>query len=406
MEGIYLKKGGKELACGYTTGTCAAAAAQAAAVMYFTGRAPESVSIMTPKGIRLTLEVLEPFCRGDYVSCAIRKESGDDPDITNGVLVYAGLTFKHIDDAGIRCGDEREGFNGDGLKARNFENKMTVDIDGGKGVGRVTKAGLEQPVGAAAINSVPRRMITDEITRVCEENDFVGHVKAVISIPEGEALAQKTFNPRLGIEGGISVLGTSGIVEPMSERALIETIRAELSVKREENKRLGRDIVLAAPGNYGRNFVSERYGIDIENAVKCSNYIGELVDLANELGFKRLLLAGHIGKLVKVSGGIMNTHSSNADARLELLAAHALMAGADAQTGRRILACVTAEEALGILREDGLLPNTMDIMVRRIKYYLDRRSDMTQIEVIVFSNEFGELAKSAGADDFAREFRK
>lgn len=403
MQGIYLKKGAKKLACGYTTGTCAAAAAQAAAVMYFTGRAPESVSIMTPKGIRLTLEVLEPFCREDYTSCAIKKESGDDPDITNGVLVYAGLTFRHAEsESRLDVGDN----GSDGLGQQSTENKITVDIDGGIGVGRVTKAGLEQPVGAAAINSVPRRMITDEIMRVCEANDFVGHVKAVISIPEGEALAQKTFNPRLGIEGGISVLGTSGIVEPMSERALIETIRAELSVKREENKRLGRDIVLAAPGNYGRNFISERYGIDIEDAVKCSNYIGELVDFANELGFKRLLLAGHIGKLVKVSGGIMNTHSSNADARLELLAAHALMAGADAQTGRRILACVTAEEALGILREGGLLPDTMDIMVRRIKYYLDRRSDTTQIEVIVFSNEFGELAKSDGADDFVREFCK
>lgn len=403
MEGIYLKKGGKELACGYTTGTCAAAAAQAAAVMYFTGRAPESVSIMTPKGIRLTLEVLEPFCSEDYASCAIKKESGDDPDITNGVLVCAGLTFRHAEgESGADAGNG----GSDVLGLQSLENKITVDIDGGKGVGRVTKAGLEQPVGAAAINSVPRRMIIDEITRVCGANDFSGCVKAVISIPEGEALAQKTFNPRLGIEGGISVLGTSGIVEPMSERALIETIRAELSVKREENKRLGRDIVLAAPGNYGRNFISERYGIDIEDAVKCSNYIGELVDFANELGFKRLLLAGHIGKLVKVSGGIMNTHSSNADARLELLAAHALMAGADAQTGRRILACVTAEEALGILREGGLLPDTMDAMVRRIKYYLDRRSDTTQIEVIVFSNEFGELAKSDGADDFAGEFRK
>ncbi len=403
MEEIYLKKGNKELACGYTTGTCAAAAAQAAAVMYFTGCAPESVSIMTPKGIRLTLEVLEPFCREDYVSCAIRKESGDDPDITNGVLVYAGLTFGHAKSE--NGADVDNGWN-DGLELQNFKNKITIDIDGGRGVGRVTKAGLEQPVGAAAINSVPRRMITDEIMRVCEANDFVGHVKVVISIPEGEALAQKTFNPRLGIEGGISVLGTSGIVEPMSERALIETIRVELSVKREENKRLGRDIVLAVPGNYGRNFISERYGIDIEDAVKCSNYIGELVDFANELGFKRLLLAGHIGKLVKVSGGIMNTHSSNADARLELLAAHALMAGADAKIGRRLLACVTTEEALEILREGGLLQETMDVMVRKIKYYLDRRSDMTQIEVIVFSNEFGELAKSDGADDFAREFCK
>ena len=269
------------------------------------------------------------------------------------------------------------------------------------GVGRVTKPGLDQPVGAAAINSVPRQMITHEVLQVCEEFEYSGLVKVTISIPKGVELAEKTFNPRLGIEGGISVLGTSGIVEPMSEKALIDTIRVEMKVRREENNKL----LLTAPGNYGRGFMQDKYGIDIDAAVKCSNYIGETIDIANELGFERMLLIGHIGKLIKVSGGIMNTHSSCADARLELLAAHGIRAGADVQTARAILDCVTTEEALSILLKAGLLEKTMQVVIDRIAYYTGKRTDRTQIEIILFSNEQGELARTAHAMDYLEEYR-
>lgn len=388
----FLQKGSKKLAYGYTTGSCAAAAAKAAAYMYFTGEAPEHVILMTPKGIELDLAVEEAFFEADkkdITCCAIKKQSGDDPDITNGVLVYAKLTFVRQE----------------GTAAAEEINELRINIDGGTGVGRVTKKGLEQPVGAAAINSIPRKMIAEQVTQVCEEYDYKGLVQVCVSIPAGVELAAKTFNPRLGIEGGISVLGTSGIVEPMSEKALIDTIRVEMSVKRESAEKEN-PVLLVSPGNYGRSFLYEHFGIDIEEAVKCSNYIGEMIDIANELGFQRLLLAGHIGKLIKVSGGIMNTHSANADARLELLVAHALRAGAGAELCRKILSCITTEEALQLLQSSGYLEAAMKQMISKIAYYVRKRSDKTQVEVIVFANDFGELACTEHAKLFLEDFIK
>lgn len=376
----YRYVGTKKLACGYTTGTCAAAAAQAASLFHFTGIAPQRVELDTPGGVRLSIEIAQAqqTQTGDSI-CAVRKQSGDDPDVTNGVLVYAQVSFNP-----------------------QKTQTLAIHIDGGLGVGRVTKPGLDQPVGAAAINSVPRQMIAHEVRQVCEEYEYSGEVTVLISIPQGVELAQKTFNPRLGIEGGISVLGTSGIVEPMSEKALIDTIRVEMRVRHEENSRL----LLTAPGNYGRGFMQEKYGIDIDVAVKCSNYIGETIDMANELGFERMLLVGHIGKLIKVSGGIMNTHSSNADARVELLSAHALRAGADADTARRILDCVTTEEALSVLCEAGLLAQTMAFAIDKIAYYIAKRSTQTRIEIIMFSNEQGELARTPHAMEYLEEYRR
>ena len=160
-------------------------------------------------------------------------------------------------------------------------------------------------MGAAAINSVPRRMIREGVEEIQALTDDHGGLSVVISVPEGEALAKKTFNPRLGIVGGISILGTTGIVEPMSERALVETIRVELRQRRAA----GADYALLTPGNYGSDFIRDGLGLDPALAVQCSNFLGDALDLCRELGFRGALLAGHIGKLVKVGGGMLNTHS-------------------------------------------------------------------------------------------------
>ena len=291
----YIVKDGKKLRLGYTTGSCAAAAAKAAAVMLLTGRRLETVALLTPKGIRLELEVREVETGPGYVSCAIAKDAGDDPDVTNGALIFARVSRR-----------EEPG----------------IVIDGGPGVGRVTKPGLDQPVGAAAINSVPRRMIRENLEEVCALADWSGGLEAVISVPEGERLAKKTFNPRLGIAGGISILGTTGIVEPMSDGALVGTIRAELSQRRAAGDRY----VLLTPGNYGSEFIRDGLGLDPALAVQTSNFIGDALDLCRELGFSGALLVGHVGKLVKLAGGMLNTHSRWGDCRMEILAAHA---GAD-----------------------------------------------------------------------------
>lgn len=360
---------------GFTTGSCAAAAAKAAAYMLLSGRQKNTITIETPKGIPYTAEILE-ITRGEKaVQCAVRKDGGDDPDITSGALIYAEVSL--TDHTRTQATDTR------------------IHIDGGIGVGRVTKPGLDQPVGNAAINHVPREMIAKEVLEVCDLMDYKGNLQIIISVPEGEAIAKQTFNPRLGIVGGISILGTSGIVEPMSNQALLDTIRVELNQRRAEDF----DYVAVAPGNYGLDFMKKEYGYDLDKSVKCSNFIGVTIDMAVECGFTRMLLTGHIGKLIKVAGGIMNTHSKEADCRMELLSAFAIHEGAGADVAAKILDCVATEEAVRLLREAGKQQEVMDYAMERIMFYLNKRAGgRMQIDCIMYDNTFGELAKSKEAD--------
>lgn len=378
LEGKYVIKNNKKMAYGYTTGSCSAAAAKAAAIVLFTGEKPGRVTLPTPKGILLELKVEVCEVKQDEAVCCVEKDAGDDPDVTDGVRVYARV---------------RKGKKAD---------QICVNIDGGVGVGRVTKPGLEQPVGAAAINRVPRQMITEAVTEICEENDFLGELFVEISIPAGTELAKKTFNPRLGIEGGISVLGTSGIVEPMSEEALIASIRLEMQMKRAN----GVKNLVVAPGNYGTAYLSTHLPVSMEQAVKCSNFVGETIDIAVEQGYEGILFVSHIGKFIKVAGGIMNTHSRNADARMELLAANALAAGAAVETVKKILESLTTDEGIRILKESGDLQNTMECVLKKIDYYLKKRAyDRLKIGVILFSNEYGELGKIGPVDILIDEMR-
>ncbi len=363
----YVQKDGKRLRLGYTTGSCAAAAAKAAAWMLLSGKRKETVTLDTPKGIRLTLEVKEISLSRDCVSCAIEKDSGDDPDVTGGALIFATVS---------RC--EAPG----------------VTIDGGFGVGRVTKRGLDQPVGNAAINSVPRQMIRENVEEVLRLFDERGGLSVVISVPEGERLAKKTFNPRLGIEGGISILGTTGIVEPMSEKALVDTIRVELRQRRAQ----GRDYVLLTPGNYGSEFIRSELGLDLNFAVQVSNFVGDALDICKELGFRGALLIGHIGKLVKIAGGMMNTHSKYGDCRMEILAAHAAAAGVGAQDIREILQCVACDDVLRILRQTPYYDDTLRRVTERTTFYLRHRAEELQMGALLFSKEYGILGKSDNAD--------
>ena len=372
IEGHYALVDGKKLRFGYTTGTCAAAAAKAAAILLLTGRAPAAVQIHTPKGIDLNLPVEEAAREGSTARCVVRKYSGDDPDVTDGTLVAATVSIS---------------------------TEPGIHIDGGTGVGRATKPGLKVPVGAAAINPGPRAMIEEAVREALEETEEVPGVDVIVSVPEGVALAQKTFNPRLGIVGGISILGTSGIVEPMSEEALVDSIRLEIR----QRKALGETRLILAPGNYGLDFLREKLGVGEDCVVKVSNYIGKALDAAAEAGFQEVLLAGHIGKLVKLSGGIMNTHSREGDGRAELMSACALRAGADADTARKILDCVTTDEMLRIIREKGLLNGAMTIMAERIDLYVNARvKGLLTVGVLVFG-EMGLLCATPAAKDWIEQ---
>lgn len=372
----------KELRKGFTTGSCGAAAAKAALYMLLTGSVKDEIEIITPGGAVFRTEVKDIFREGNRVRCAVVKDGGDDPDVTTGLHVTAE----------VRAEERADG-------------DLEIQIEGGPGVGRVTLPGLDQSVGNAAINRVPRQMIEKELSEVAELLDFRGRIRVILSVPGGEAAAERTFNPRLGIEGGISILGTTGIVEPMSTRAILDTIRVELN----QRKALGDRIAAVSPGNYGLNFMKETYGYDLNRSVKCSNYVGDTVDMVREMDFRGMLLTGHIGKLIKVSGGIMNTHSKEGDARMELLAAGVIRAGGSMDTLRDILDCRVTEEALGIIQAESpaLLRTSMESVMDRILYYLRKRAgEELPVECILYSNEFGLLAASPGAMDMLEELRK
>ena len=345
----------KLMRCGYTTGSCAAAAAKAACEMLFQQAYVYDSSIRLADGSEVSFQVSGASFGPDAASCAVKKDGGDDPDITNGALICA--TVRRLPEG--------------------------IAIDGGEGVGRVTKPGLDQPVGNAAINTVPRRMIHDEVLSVCGRHDYKGGISVIISVPGGEELAARTFNPRLGIVGGVSILGTSGIVEPMSNQAVTGAIRAELSVLSASGET---DLILVL-GNYADRFCSDILRIPAENRIKCGNFIGETLAFAVELKFKNILVVGHIGKLVKLGIGITNTHSSYGDGRRETLIACALRAGATADVLRNIDECATTEAAFEYLRGFDFLPKMLDILGGLISETLQRQvSEDTEVGFISFSN--------------------
>ena len=360
---------GKNLRCGYTTGSCATAAAKAAATMLLASERVATVRIDTPKGVVLELEPLEVELAEQYVSCAIRKDSGDDPDDTNGVLVFAKV--EKVAEPGVH-------------------------IEGGVGVGRVTKPGLACAVGGPAINPTPRRMITAEVGSVMEQAGYSEGLLVTISIPEGVEIAKKTFNPRLGIIGGLSVLGTSGIVEPMSEKALIETMYVEMRAQ----KARGNKHLLVFFGNYGEDFTRDVMQLDLEGAVTCSNFVGELLDYAVFLGFETLLLIGHSGKLVKLAQGVMNTHSKYADCRTELFALEAMFHGASIEVGQEIYHCLTTDEVTKILKREQIFEPVMDKVTEKIDFYMQHRvHGKIKTAAFMFSNVYGILGKTKAADE-------
>ena len=366
----YIRSGQKLLRCGYTTGTCAALGAAGAARLLLTGRAPETVGLRTPKGI--VVEVAPQFCRlcsKTTAECAIVKDGGDDVDATTGLPVVAAVTL--LADA-----------------------PRTVTIDGGTGVGRVTKPGLDQPVGAAAINHVPRQMITEALLKEAETAGYSGGFAVVIRIEGGEDAAKRTFNPHLGVVGGLSVLGTSGIVEPMSQQALLDSLQLEIHQAALQSRRL-----ILAPGNYGLDYLAAHYPELREiPIVKISNFIGEALDMAAVEQFGEVLLVGHVGKLVKLAGGIMNTHSKQADCRTELFCAHAALCGADTVTCRALMDAATTDACLDILDAAGLKITVMASLLQAVQLHLDRRvAGAFTVGAVLLSNQSGPLGQTTQA---------
>lgn len=366
---------------GWTTGSCAAASSKAATFMLLSGKEKKSIKIITPKGIEFSTRILDIKKTENSISCAVIKDGGDDPDITTGAHIVSKVSV---------------------IKKSNKDKIAKIKIAGGIGVGVVTKPGLDQKIGEDAINKIPRQMIEKEVLEVCNLFDFSGELLVEISVPEGVELAKKTFNPRLGITDGISILGTTGIVEPMSSKAILETIKIELN----QQKELGKKIAIVTPGNYGQEFMLKTYNYNLDNSVKCSNFIGDVIDICCEMNFSKILLTGHIGKLIKVSGGIMNTHSKEGDCRMELFLAAAIKCKCSLKCAEKILDCITTEEAIQIIKKENKIEKVMKYILDKIMFFLNKRANnKIEIGCMIYSNQFGLLAKTKNAEDMILECR-
>lgn len=416
----YVIKNQKKLRLGITTGTCSAAAAQAAAMQLLLGVESHAVTLRTPKGMTVSVPVYLLESDSRKASYRVVKDSGDDPDVTNGTDVC--VTVEYVKQ---RVCEQTDGSvepnrsvkpdgnvescirsNSHGSQDRSCaftsESFPYLTLDGGIGIGRVTKEGLEQAVGQAAINHVPRQMIFDAVADVCEKANVCEPLHITVWMPEGETLAKRTFNPKLGIEGGLSILGTSGILEPMSEQAIVATIETEIR----QLHAVGEEKVLVTPGNYGQAYASEYLGLDLAKSVKSSNYIGDTIDLAISYGMKDFLLVGNIGKLVKLAAGIFNTHSKVADGRGEIFAVHAAMAGAGANVVREIYNCINTDRMLDVVEREGLREAVMQSILAAIeKHVAGRVGDTMQFGVIVFSEKYGYLGQTSDADNVLDVFR-
>ncbi len=434
----YIRTDGKELRMGFTTGTCAALAAAGAAEGLLTGHIPNRLSLITPRGIEVSVqpaacEVTEKQSTKTAVCeitamqnagpaacevtenrnaepelreamCGVVKDAGDDKDATNGLMIVARARFGGFPSEICKEG-AKSPFSPDEPECREDYSQGRIKILGGPGIGRVTKPGLDQEVGEAAINRVPREMIRKEVLRVCEEQGYEGALTIVIEVPGGEEAARKTLNEKMGIVGGISIIGTSGIVEPMSMKAYADSVRLQIrqaAALLETEGKAGANVrergLILTPGNYGLSYLRQQgYDLLDEPVVVCSNFIGDALDEAAASGFTKILLVGHAGKMVKLAAGIMNTHSSMADGRLEIITAHAAMAGADTDTCRRLMESVTTDACIGILRETGLCEKVMDTILQKIQACLDRRCAPALCGMVMFSNEYGELGRTSGA---------
>lgn len=347
---------------GFTTGTSAALASQGAAEFLLTGIRPSEMSVMTPAGIRVSVTPFECGCDEEEKTayCTVVKNAGDDPDVTNGIHIRAEVTLT-----------DEEG----------------VVIDGGEGIGRVTLPGLDQPVGEAAINHVPRKMISDVLKVSARENGYTGGFKVIVSAENGETIAARTLNSTLGIKGGISIIGTSGIVEPMSEKALVDTIRVAVR----QAAAMGNRSIILTPGNYGADFIKKNRidKLDIP-VIQMSNFIGDALDIAANAGIERVMLIGHTGKLVKLAASVMNTHSKYADGRREIFVCYAALAGASAGCIEKLYESVTSDACIDILKEESLLQDTENLIIRSIQANLERRAGgKFEVGALLFSNVHG-----------------
>lgn len=370
----YAYVNGKKLRKGFTTGTCATAATAAAISMILNQDIEEKVTVSTANGVEVTMDIKDPSFGELTASAAVEKDGGDDADATHGLLIYSTVTL--------------------------LPDSNDIEIDGGEGVGRVTQKGLKCDVGMAAINPTPRAMIEKTARQLLGPNCGA---KIIISVPGGEETAKLTYNSRLGIVGGISILGTTGIVNPMSEESWKASITIELTMLYNQGYRS----VVLAPGNYGEDFATNVLGIPPHRIVNMSNFVGHVLKEVQRIGFTRVLMVGHMGKFVKVAGGIFSTHSKDSDARMEIIMANLALLGAPAELLEKVDQCITTDAA-GTLIEEYHYEEVYQVLVDKMKFRSERllrnRKPEVSIDVVTFGTEAGYLASTQTLEEIAEEW--
>ena len=365
---------GKKLRKGFTTGTCATAATSAAISMILNQDIEENVTVSTANGVEVRMDIKNPSFGELTASAAVEMDGGDDADATHGLLIYSTVTL--------------------------LPDSTEIIIDGGEGVGRVTQKGLKCDVGMAAINPTPRAMI-EKTARQLLGPDCGAEI--IISVPGGEETAKLTYNSRLGIVGGISILGTTGIVNPMSEDSWKASITIELTMLYNQGYRS----VVLAPGNYGEDFATNVLGIPPHRIVNMSNFVGHVLKEVQRIGFTRVLMVGHMGKFVKVAGGIFSTHSKDSDARMEIIMANLALLGAPVELLEKVDQCITTDAA-GTLIEEYHYEEVYQVLVDKMKFRSERllrnRKPEVSIDVVTFGTEAGYLASTQTLEEIAEEW--
>lgn len=360
-EDNYVYYNGRKLRKGYTTGTTATAASVAAAKAILDQKAPAIVKVNAANGTPVQFDVQDCTFDRNHASVAIKKDGGDDQDATDGMLIYSTVTLRP---------------------------DHTITLDGGEGIGRVTQDGLANKPGMPAINPTPYKLIQEGV------RDVLGPDRGadiIISAPEGERVAKLTYNPKLGIVGGISILGTSGIVTPMSEESWKHSISIEMNIHR---KRGDTEIILT-PGNYGEDFLKDNMHIPVTKQVQMSNFVGYVLKEVQRLGFTKVLMVGDLGKMIKVAGGIFSTHSKDADARAEIMVANLALMGAPLDLMKNVYGCLTTISMIKLINEAGyqdVYQTIVDKIKGRAEKLLAHKKPQVEIDAVIFSRDTGFLA--------------
>lgn len=369
----YLYFRGKKLRYGYTTGSSATAATKAA-LMYLLDDGKHDileVTIKLPSGNPLTISVNSLEKKENSVLASVIKDGGDDPDVTHGLEIFSKVTLR---------------------------KDLKINIFGGIGVGKVTKKGLPVAPGNSAINPVPLKMIRETVEEMLPEG--LG-ADVEIFVPKGEETAKKTLNAKLGIIGGISILGTTGIVKPMSEESWKASLAIELKMAL-ENAGNGEAIFLF--GNRGKQYLSDNFEDNTSQAIVISNFVGYMFDRACEFEAKKIYFIGELGKFVKVAGGIFHTHSRVSDAKMEILTANALLVGESTENMKKIMASNTTEEATKYIEKTEVYNLLAEKAKQKCEEYCRRNGWELEVETLIISAEKEVLGNSRHFfDNFKRK---